>query len=890
MKKALLKRAAAVALAVLTVSGAVPAEPIAQLVKDISITAKADPAPVASFENGVLTLYGEVTNEAIDAYRDNDSVKKIVAANGTVLPGNCDNLFFGFYSVTEIDLSRANTSNVNSMSYMFSNCKALKIIDLSSFDTSSVESMTGMFFNCNSLTTLDLSDFDIKNVYSMESMFSGCSDLTTIKVSDKWNTKGVTQSNNMFLSCDKLNGGSGTKYNAFNTSIDYACIDDPDNGRPGYLTACKSAELIGDKLVLRGEVNVDEVHTDENKAAVKRVYAVKGCIFPKFSDEMFKDFALLEEADLKNVDTSGVSWMSEMFSGCSSVKMLDLSNFDTSDCWTISRMFYGCSELTQLDITGFDTSDVGVMNYMFQYCGKLKTIYVSTGWQINYECFDYDMFTGCDALVGSNGTKYTENHDHGTYACIDREGTPGYFTGVYKAAVTTINGKAAINKTERLFKGDEMTLSITPDKDYVIKSVTVNEKPISIGEGNVCVFTMPDDDADIAVTCVPAYYTITWKNEDGTVLKTEQVAYGVTPSYTGDKLTKAGAAEYTYSFAGWSPEIKAAEADTEYTAVFDCVLNKYTIKFVDEDGTTLQESEVEYGTKPAYTADEPTKAADAQYTYTFAGWDKEISEVTGETTYTATYNKTLNKHVVIFADEDGTVLQESEAEYGTMPEYKGEEPAKAKTAENSFAFAGWDKTVAEVTGDATYKATYSSTANPYTITYTVDGKEYKTETLTYGTEIKLIAEPTKAGYAFSGWKSAYKIMPAVDIEITGGFAIDKTTLTHVEAKEPTYTDEGNTEYWYSEILDKYFADENGENEISRDDTVVAKLIKLRIPGDANGDGVLNVMDATTIAQYLAGWNVNIDLEQADVDGDGNVTVKDLTLIKQSLAHWNVTLK
>jgi hypothetical protein len=46
-------------------------------------------------------------------------------------------------------------------------------------------------------------------------------------------------------------------------------------------------------------------------------------------------------------------------------------------------------------------------------------------------------------------------------------------------------------------------------------------------------------------------YTVTWKNSDGTVLKTDQVEYGVVPAYKGDIPTKTGDAEFTYAFAGW---------------------------------------------------------------------------------------------------------------------------------------------------------------------------------------------------------------------------------------------------------------------------------------------------------------------------------------------------
>ena len=59
-------------------------------------------------------------------------------------------------------------------------------------------------------------------------------------------------------------------------------------------------------------------------------------------------------------------------------------------------------------------------------------------------------------------------------------------------------------------------------------------------------------------------------------------------------------------------------------------LTEYTITFVDEDGIkVLQSGNVAYGEIPEYTGDEPTKEADDQYTYEFAGWTPEIEEVSG---------------------------------------------------------------------------------------------------------------------------------------------------------------------------------------------------------------------------------------------------------------------
>jgi hypothetical protein len=54
---------------------------------------------------------------------------------------------------------------------------------------------------------------------------------------------------------------------------------------------------------------------------------------------------------------------------------------------------------------------------------------------------------------------------------------------------------------------------------------------------------------------VPREYTITFENEDGTVLQSGLVAYGDTPVYAGQTPTKAADVQYTYTFNTWSPAI-----------------------------------------------------------------------------------------------------------------------------------------------------------------------------------------------------------------------------------------------------------------------------------------------------------------------------------------------
>ena len=257
------------------------------------------------------------------------------------------------------------------------------------------------------------------------------------------------------------------------------------------------------------------------------------------------------------------------------------------------------------------------------------------------------------------------------------------------------------------------------------------------------------------------FYTISFVNYDDTVLQSGQVEKGHLPVYEGETPTKAGDTQYSYSFDGWDKEIVEATADATYKATFAENVNEYLVKFLDEDGTELQSSNVAYGAVPAYAGEEPTKESTVQYEYSFAGWTPALAEVTGEATYTATYNETVRQYTVKFVNEDGTELQSESLAYGAMPEYKGETPTKESSVSEVFTFAGWDKTIVEVTGEATYTATYSSVAREYTIKFVNEGgAELQSEQLAYGTMPEYKGEtPTKAAdehytYEFAGWNES----------------------------------------------------------------------------------------------------------------------------------------
>ena len=74
------------------------------------------------------------------------------------------------------------------------------------------------------------------------------------------------------------------------------------------------------------------------------------------------------------------------------------------------------------------------MMHMFQQMPNLTTIYVSDKFTTNAVTNSTNMFYNSNKLVGGNNTTYNSSYIDKTYARIDKEGSPGYFT--YKAYPT----------------------------------------------------------------------------------------------------------------------------------------------------------------------------------------------------------------------------------------------------------------------------------------------------------------------------------------------------------------------------------------------------------------------------------------------------------------------
>ena len=176
------------------------------------VTANAAAGSITLSDDGVLTLHGELTKEQIWAYRENESVTSVVAANGTILPADCSNLFrngfqnelydeygceyyttqYYWKNVTSVDLSRADKSKITKATGMFCalTCylddtdiiySSYRSINLGGIDFSSVPSTYCLCYGCNRLTNLILPD-GITEIDSWT--FGCCSSLTSFTIPD----------------------------------------------------------------------------------------------------------------------------------------------------------------------------------------------------------------------------------------------------------------------------------------------------------------------------------------------------------------------------------------------------------------------------------------------------------------------------------------------------------------------------------------------------------------------------------------------------------------------------------------------------------------------------------------------------------------------------------
>ena len=173
------------------------------------------------------------------------------------------------------------------------------------------------------------------------------------------------------------------------------------------------------------------------------------------------------------------------------------------------------------------------------------------------------------------------------------------------------------------------------------------------------------------------------------------------------------------------------------------VLREYTVTWKVAGGDVVQQWQ--YGQVPVFEGS-TDKPQDERYTYEFVRWDKQVTAVTGDVTYTAQYEPKDRRYSVTFDMGDGTAPIVKEYRYGqSLADVVSalSKPYLAPTAEFSYTFKGWNGSDGRfytnsadfptLTENMTFTAAFDKTRNSYTVTWIVDGVLTET-TWEYGTQ------------------------------------------------------------------------------------------------------------------------------------------------------------
>ena len=365
-------------------------------------------------------------------------------------------------------------------------------------------------------------------------------------------------------------------------------------------------------------------------------------------------------------------------------------------------------------------------------------------------------------------------------------------------------------------------------------------------------------------------HTVTYINE-GTTYYTEEVLDSFTAKGPSVNPEKEG-----YTFKYFSKDKKVAfDYNVEITeditlyAVYE--INTYKVVFKNYDGSVLQEETLDYGSTPVYKKDVPTREKTEEYTYEFKSWDKEITKVTSNQEYIATYKETKNQYKIIFTNYDGNVLQEETLDYGSEVTYKGSIPTREKTKEYTYTFTGWDKEITKVLKNETYIAVYKEEKNKYTVTFMDEERIYGKKEIEYNSVVTDTEKhPSKDHYIFKGWTlndEIYNFNSPVTEDITLKSLYEKVeepviTHTPIEWTKNNVTvsitsDHSGYKYLYK-IDNGEYKEYTGEFTVSENCVVVAKSVKENVESEITTHEITNIDKIAPTINKVQEENVSVN--------------------------------
>ncbi|GEM_PF-2563718 len=378
-------------------------------------------------------------------------------------------------------------------------------------------------------------------------------------------------------------------------------------------------------------------------------------------------------------------------------------------------------------------------------------------------------------------------------------------------------------------------------------------------------------------------YEVRFVNYDGSKIPSAEddetvyeLKYGIMPKYNGTNPTREENVDYTYTFTGWSPAFVPVTEDAVYTATYEATRRKYTITFLNENGTEIERHFLTRDEVPACD-NLPTK------TGYYLQWSPAIGAVTGNQTYQATFlPEPPTEFTITFKNYDGSVLKKqdgtSDAIYTVQAGNPLEDvyvvdddnkPTKPATDEFEYIFTGWapaitNETVA--TEDMTFTAQFSEQRQKATITFTNEKDSVLSVQEVEVGQTPVVSAYTKkadAKYTYTiTWKptvqavlSAAPMTYKAKVDTT----INKYTVT-VNATGCVATGVGTYDYGTVVTL-SLTASENYENPVWSDGTSADK--ELTVEGDITLSASASVKATAQTLSVGAGATTTLTIADRD---------------------------
>lgn len=326
--------------------------------------------------------------------------------------------------------------------------------------------------------------------------------------------------------------------------------------------------------------------------------------------------------------------------------------------------------------------------------------------------------------------------------------------------------------------------------------------------------------ANISLTAkftIKTFTTTTANSTGGTAsVNKSSVEYGGSAIWTATPSTG-------YNFSKWSNgsttnplTVSNITANTHITPVF--VLKSYTVTWNPNGGSVSHTSTTKTHGSTLGTLPTPTRAADAQHTYTFKGWftaatgGTQISAsttVTGNVTYYAQWTATTRSYTIGYQTTYGSLNRTSQS-----VAYKSKGSCTLTMPSNdaryTYTFQGWYTAAngggtkvgssltletPSVTGAATYYAYVTRAVNRYTFTFNANGGSTPSSssiTKDYNEAIGTLPTCSRAAdntytYAFAGWFDTAAATGGTQLITTTKVTSNKTWYARWTATYKNYT-------------------------------------------------------------------------------------------------------